>query len=283
MDLALYLRVLWRFRIIVAAGFLLAVLLAFTAVSKVSFSGGSLKLTPRKVQTWKSDAFLQVTSQNFPLGRDTPAYTNGSQRHPSSAKGDPARLSYLTTVYSQLATNDTVIRQVGIDPTKPEKGTLTVTALSGPAYSNPAILNILDFTATGPTAERAVGLASRSSKAFQSWLVGQQERAGIAPDDRVIAQEYKSATPAERISSTGKTLPVIVFLTVFGATIGLALVLENLRPPPGRATRPGERDQREDLRVEHSPEPVSQKAAVGQQVAGRSRRRRRTSARKHPA
>lgn len=234
MDLALYLRVLWRFRIIVAAGFVIAVLLAFFAVEKVSFSNG-LSISPRKGETWKSDAFLQITGPHFPLGRDVPAYTPGSSALPSAAKGDPQRLSYLTTVFAQLATGDAVIHKLGIDPTDPVTGTLAVTALAGPAYSNPAILNILDFTATGPTPQGAARLARRASMAFQSWLLEQQRANAIRPSDRVLADVYKSATPPVLVSHSGRTLPIIVFLTVFGTTMGLALVLENVRPRPSRA------------------------------------------------
>ena len=238
MDLALYARVLWRFRGIVAAGFVIAVALAFLTVEKVGFSGG-LQLSPRKAQVWKSDAFIQVTGKNFPAGRVVPAYTSGNASRPAVDVNDPARLSYLTTLYANLATNDAVIHSLGINPKKPQDGTLTVTAVPGPAYSNPAILNILDFSATGPSPARAKALASGGALAFQDWLRRNQDANDIPPNARAIAPIYKSATPAVVISHGGKTLPVIVFLTIMGATFGLALVLENLRPQPV-AAKPSE-------------------------------------------
>jgi hypothetical protein len=180
-----------------------------------------------------------VTGKNFPAGRVVPAYTPGNASRPAVDANDPARLSYLTTLYANLATNDAVIHSLGIDPKNPQLGTLTVTAVPGPAYSNPAILNILDFTATGPSPARAEGLANGGAFAFQSWLRRNQEANHIPTEARAIAPIYKSATPAVVASHRGKTLPVIIFLTIFGATIGLALVLENLRPQPA-AAKPSE-------------------------------------------
>src|SRR6266480_2324324 len=67
MDLALYARVIWRFRFIVLAGFLLALSLSLFSLARVSLKGGSPSLTYRQAEIWQSAAKLNVGSRgDFP-------------------------------------------------------------------------------------------------------------------------------------------------------------------------------------------------------------------------
>ena len=68
MDLNLYLRVLWRFRLIVVVGFVLAITVAFASVAKVG-ADGSLSISYRQQPTWQGTTRLFVTQQGFPWGR----------------------------------------------------------------------------------------------------------------------------------------------------------------------------------------------------------------------
>src|SRR5690242_12374528 len=54
MDLPLYFRVLWRFRLIVLPGFLVAIALAVLAYGKVDLA--HMKVTPRAVPQYHDDA-----------------------------------------------------------------------------------------------------------------------------------------------------------------------------------------------------------------------------------
>jgi len=253
MDLALYTRVLWRFKYIVVVGLILAIGLALLSVKKVSFSGGSLSLSPRKAQIWKTDSFLLVTQPNFPWGRTVPQYAPGSPTTgaPATAQGDPARMASLTAIYSNPAVglNDWVQAKIGLSGPHPPQGSVTVAAVPAPPYSNPAILPILDFSGTGPTPAASAVLARSASSAFAAWLSKEQSSAHTAPGDRVQLRPVTKESPAVLISHSGKTLPVIVFLTIIGATVGLALVLENVRPRPAPA-----------LRAETAPPPARQSA-----------------------
>lgn len=240
MDLALYVRVLWRFRIVVAAGLALAILLAFFAVERVSISSGRMKLAPRKAEVWKTDSFLLVTQSDFPWGRSVTRYTRADPTtgKPPVPKGDPQRLATLTALYAGIAMNDVVRARIGLSSLRPSTTrTVTVTAVPAPAYSTPAIQPILDFAATGATPAAAVALAQGATNAFRQWLQSEQQAGRIAPADRVVLWPYTRATPPVLVSSTGKTLPVIIFLTILGITVGLALVLENLRPRPAAVRR----------------------------------------------
>jgi hypothetical protein len=231
MDLALYLRVIWRFKFLFAAGFILAVGLAFLSVEKVSFKGG-FTMSPRKQPTYKTDAYLLVTQSGFPWGRSQAPYTRGNPvtGAPSVPISDPQRFAQLTGLYAQLATGDAVRQSLHLSPLHPELGTVSVTAVAAPPYSNPAVLPVLDVAATGPTAARAADLALRASASFRTWLAKQQESAGIPDTERVYVTPITKFTPPVIVSHSHKMLPVIVFISLLGITFGTALVLENLRP-----------------------------------------------------
>jgi hypothetical protein len=97
MDMQLYLRILWRFKPLVAAGLLLAIPLAVLSFAKVSFAGGSPSLKYRQAQTWQSEAVLFVTQRGFPWGTTTPQYqpANATEGLPAVPTADANRLSSL--------------------------------------------------------------------------------------------------------------------------------------------------------------------------------------------
>src|SRR5688572_29756916 len=113
-DIQLYLRVLWRFRLLVAAGFTLAVVLALLSFARVSFENGlgPPKLTYREQEKWVSYSTLYVTQPGFPWGYsvikqpdpDEQLETRTKQIAPEFA--DPTRFASLAVLYAYLATSD---------------------------------------------------------------------------------------------------------------------------------------------------------------------------------
>lgn len=219
MDLALYARVIWRFRLIVAAGVVLAVVLS--------------ALSYRTATTWQSTETLLVTQRGFPQGRTVlPGGTSsgqGSSGHPAlgTTFADPQRFSQLALFYSQLANSDAVQLMVA------RRG------LKGAMTAQPAVLGnslgggLLPFitilgTAAGP--QTAVRIAEEGASAFQRYLDEQQTAAAIPINQRVVVQVVNRARDAVILQGPKKTLPVVIFLTVLIAALGLAFVLENLRP-----------------------------------------------------
>jgi hypothetical protein len=216
-DLSLHLRVLWRFKIALAVGLFVAVFLALLAGTKAS------------AKTWKSEATLFVTQPGFPWGRTVIKYLPGdiSTGKPSIPTADPQRLASLTALYAQLATSEPVAPWLkGIERRHEQ---LTVTAVPAPQYSTPTLLPLLQIAATAPSQARAVSLANRASDSFRTWLARQQATADIPDAERVVVEPISRADTAKRVGGAGKTLPVIVFLAVLAATVGLIFVLENLR------------------------------------------------------
>src|SRR2546423_9864638 len=97
MDLSLYSRVLWRWRLFVVPGLLLAIFAAVFSVARVGPHGVSY----RQSEQYVSYSKIFVTQQGFPWGRLTPAANST----------DPGRFASLATIYSSLADGDGV-RQI---------------------------------------------------------------------------------------------------------------------------------------------------------------------------
>jgi hypothetical protein len=235
MDVQLYLRILWRFRVLVAAGVLLAISLAVLSFAKVSFAGGGPTVKYRQAQIWQSEAVLFVTQRGFPWGTTTPQYqpANPAEGLPPVPTADANRLSSLAVLYAQLATTHQVQRLMRHLPAKPTD--VSVTTIAAPPYSTPAILPVISVKGLGTSPARAAALAADQARAIVQY-VGRNQRAADTPQSkRVLVQEVQNPLPklALVVGKRKKTLPIIVFLAVMVATLGLVFVLENMRPGDG--------------------------------------------------
>ncbi len=85
MDLALYGRVLWRFKWLVLLGLLLALALTVFSVAKVDGKG---HLQYRKQEVWQGEADVLLTQGGFPEGR---ALFPGSTRSAPANTATPIR------------------------------------------------------------------------------------------------------------------------------------------------------------------------------------------------
>jgi hypothetical protein len=231
MDLQLYLRVLWRFRIVVVAGFLLACGLAFLSLVKVSFEGGSVSMSYRQQETWASEATLLVTQPGFPEGRSiTELYrlrvdpaTGREIAEPRFAS--PDRFAELASLYSQLAMSDNV-RQIMLED-GPVEGSVVAEPLESPDGST---LPLIRISAAAGSPAVAQSLAQREVDAFLEFLAGHQQQSNIPSEARTDVNLVQAPQAASLIVPRKMTRPIVIFLTVMIAVLGLAFVLENLRP-----------------------------------------------------
>jgi hypothetical protein len=225
MDVRLYLRVLWRFRVLVAAGFLLAFALMFISLFSVSFKRG---ISFRQHQIWKSDETLLVTQRGFPWGRAIFPQPLKNGQPAASPFADTGRFVDLAIFYSQLANSDQV--QALVLKSGPLNGVYNASPVvdtSGPQSSSLPIFAI-EGQAISPAA--AVHIARRASTAFKRYITQQQAAASIPENQRVIISTVSEAQKAKIAQKRKLTSPIIVFLAVLVATLGLAFILENLRP-----------------------------------------------------
>lgn len=215
MDLQLYIRVLGRFKVLVGAGAVLALLLAFVSMVKVD-PLGSKKFSYRQSEQWVSYTKLFVTEPGFPWGSLSGADAT-----------DPGRLTSLAILYSQLANSDAVkaiMRQRG-----PVNGSIEIATIpAGPNSSED--LPLISIAAFSDSAAGAKTLAKRQADAFRQYLIAQQTQNRISANERVQVNVVQQARYAQLVKGRSKTLPIVIFLTVMVAVIGLAFLLENLRP-----------------------------------------------------
>jgi hypothetical protein len=216
-DLRLYFRVLWRFRILVGVGFVLAIALALLATVRVDLSHGAPKLVYRSHETWMTSSTMLVTKAGFPIGRSTDADPN-----------DSAHLAELATIYATLASSDAV-RQLMLQD-GPIHGTVTAAPVTSPVDAG-FVLPMVRVSGTATTPRAALTVTRRASGALKTYIEQQQESNGIASHQRVILRQVSGPlTSLTRVEGRPKTLPAVVFLAVLTAVLGLAFVLENMRP-----------------------------------------------------
>lgn len=231
MDLPLYFRVLWRFRLIVLPGFLVAITLAVLAYGKVSFAHG-LKITPRATPVFHIDALLLVTQEGFPWGESQQPYVAGDAAKgiPPVPVGDFSRMSGIAMIYSELADSDTVKALARLKPAKTEK---LFTSPYAPASAPPGtVLPMVALSADAASPARAAALINARIAAFRGYIESQQAKADLSERKRVIVEVLRGGDPKTAIVLSGKkkTLPIVVFLAAMIAVTGLAFMLENMRP-----------------------------------------------------
>jgi hypothetical protein len=218
MDLPLYARVLWRFRLLMFVGFLLAVLMAILAMFTIRFDGGKPRLERRGIELWQSQATLVLTQNGFLAG-----YVPGTSRI------DPLSFTSLTSTYGRLAGSDEVlslIKRSGV----PQGGEFSAAAAVDYAGGRAEPLPMLNLYGTGLTPGKAQKLTNVGTRVFIDYIAERQDQAGIPEKRRVLLRVVNSAQPAILIKAPKKTLPIVVFLAVLFAMTALVFVLENLRP-----------------------------------------------------
>lgn len=222
MDLNLYWRVIWRFRALVAGGLALALLLAVASVAKPNGAG----LSYRSPETFESKTTLFVTQGGFPWGRSVLPVTQTPQGGAVSQYADTTRFSSLAILYSHLANGNevgTMLRRGG-----PLDGTFVAAPV--PSDDGNGFIPFIDITAHAPSAIGARRLAGRASTGLQRYIANLQQANGIKASDRVQLRLVTGPTQATVFEGHKLTKPVAIFLLIAILTLGIAFMLENLRP-----------------------------------------------------
>jgi hypothetical protein len=232
MDLQLYARVLWRFRIVVAIGTSLAIGLAFLSYYSVSLSGGP-SVSPRAPEVWRSDATLFVTQPGFPWGRLGVASSDfsatGAGAEEQSADGfrfaDPSRFVDLAMLYSYLAESDSVRRIMEQDA--PVDGQIQAEPIASDEGDG---LPLVGISAMANSPKGAVELVDRQIAAFSKYIAQQQQLSQTPKSDRVMIERVAGPGAPQLEIPRKKTEPIAIFLAAMIVTLASAFVLENLRP-----------------------------------------------------
>jgi hypothetical protein len=202
MDIGVYARVFWRFRVIVLAGILLGAVLAYLTAARGS-------------EQWAAYSRIFVTQKGFPYGSIETSTTGSTILVPQAI------------LYANLADSDPV-QKLAFGNKKPPG---TVQAAPVPvAPGSTDDLPLISIAGIADTPEAARHLASAETRALTTFVTQQQEANGIPPAQRVLLQIVKAPTDVTLLKGRSKTLPILVFLTMVIAACGLAVLLENLRP-----------------------------------------------------
>ncbi|MEX0801335.1 MAG: hypothetical protein WD379_08970 [Dehalococcoidia bacterium] len=224
MDLQLYLRVLWRFRLIVLLGLVLAFALAFLSYVRVSFDDGAPTFSYRDAQLWRSRATLWATRRDFAAGElilEDETQLTGS-------------FGGLASLYTTLVTSDEVLEILRKDG--PVNGFVEVkTAV---ALDKRSPLPFIAIEAFSPSPRDAVSLAGREINAILEYHERQLDEAEVPPNRRIVLKVLASPRPPELVADRSFTRPAVVFVTALIAVIGFVFILENLRPRRVRRVAP---------------------------------------------
>lgn len=244
MDLQLYFRVLWRFKFIVLLGLLLALALALLSTVRITSDG----IKYRDQELWSSSMRLLVTQSGFPEGRlyaqeppqpgEDPATTPPIATQSGIPVVDPGRFNNLAILYAELATSDPVRLLMRRDG--PVRGQIVATALRDDRSGT--LLPMIDLAAISTSPREAITLALRSADSLNRFIARQQRANDVPAADRVVVQTIVQPKGARLFQPRSKTMPIVVFLVVMFAIVGLAFLLESVRPRAGEVGAPGEPD-----------------------------------------
>ncbi len=232
MDLQRFMRVLWRFRVVVLVGFLLALALATLSYVRVSLNSGGIKVSYRSPEIWQSRSTLLLTQQGFPWGRSVyPTPEVDRSGRPIITPGTPlfagdTRFASLAVFYSEMANSDAVraLMQRG----GPLRGTITAQPVPDQISGN--ALPFIILSGLGTSAKDAALAVRRGTTAFQDYLRSQQSANRIPENQRVVVQVIAKPDPPVVSVPRRKTRLVFIFVAIMAAAIALAFILENLRP-----------------------------------------------------
>lgn len=214
MDLGLLGRTIWRFKLLVLVGLVVATGLAFLSMMKVTTSG---KVSYRQHEKWASYAQIFVTQKGFPWGQLRPPTTTDSGRFVS-----------LALLYSSLANSDPVkqrMKKMG----PPIVGEIDSAAvLTSPGSSD--ALPIVSLAGISESKQDSLELTRRAAVSLVQYIRSQQEANAIPADDRVVVQIIEQPGRATLLAGRSKTVPIMVFMAIMTVFLAMTLVLENLRP-----------------------------------------------------
>jgi hypothetical protein len=238
MDIRLLLRLIARFRYIALVGLLLAV--AATIFSAARLDASRWQLEYRQKLQYTSTAVVLVDGDQpswlyaVPPADDS---TSSSSAVTSSSLADPARLGGLTALYGYFVRSDAVRKLTGDDPINSVSAETITTAVG----NNTDPLPLLAITGTGGSPAAAMNLAGRVTTAFRNYVIRRQAAAGVSRKEGVSLQIVNAPRPGTLVAPRSYTRSIVAGLLTLIATIGLMLLLENLRP--AGAPVPGDGDR----------------------------------------
>jgi hypothetical protein len=248
MDLRTHFAVLRRFRLLVVASVLLGTVLAAVALFEVPPKDGGL-VQFRKKEVWSSTSTLYITQPGFPEGR----ILAGGESEPGASTtrdggaprfGDMQRFSALAITYSYLLMSDEVRKAIGPIPAGAE---IVNTAVSEGTGSNKEILPLISIDGRAEDPQLARELNEKAIKALTSFVSKQQIENGIPERERVrISVITPPSVPTVAVPHS-YTAGIVLWILSVMLGLGLAYLLENLRPSVAATPFEGDDDDSDGM------------------------------------
>jgi hypothetical protein len=226
--------------VVVVLGVVIGLLLALISLARLEFVDGSPKLTARTPVEWVSTSMVRVTQPGFPEGYALLDETLGTPKTglngdtPQPRFSDPSRYSALAGLYVEFAKSDPLERLV-LRGTGPDT---RYDALTVKTPDGSAVLPLIAMVGYGPSGDAAAVVANRATTALRRYIGQLQVRNGVPADKRVELVVMSRASKAEVFKPRSLVRPIFLFMLPALLAVGLAFLLENLRPSVKRG--PGE-------------------------------------------
>ena len=244
-----HIRALWRFRLVLVLGLAVALLAAIAIQYRIDFSNVPPALTERNQPTYLTTARILVTSPDVPYlrisvtrapvaatGEAASAAAAAAVAPPVEERPDLGILVRAANLYPLLITSDEV-RRIRDEMFGPLPGNVTaqgIFSIANPNRFEPTTLPVIELVAGSDSAKGAIDLAQGTVDAFRRYIRGQQDRAKLKADERILLQQLQE--PRSALASGGGSLglPVLVAFALLAAFGALALLLDRLFPSERR-------------------------------------------------
>jgi hypothetical protein len=228
MNLARHASLLWRFRAVTAGGIIIGLVLALLATYHVGPGG----FERRGISVYSSMSTIRVTQAGFPEGRSVfptttlPTNTDGTVVEPPKNElgfADPGRFPNLAEVYAQWATSDQVRERMASHPSPGQ-----ITAMAVPNASGSAILPLIQFTATAPTAQAAQALNTEAVEALRGLIKAEADASQVPSKQRVELPTLNEASPGALIAGPSHTAAILAILLCLIGTVAVTHLLASI-------------------------------------------------------
>ena len=222
MELSRHAQVLWRFRVIIAAGVIAGLVLAIGTLFSVSPSG----LKWRQGLEYKSASTLFVTQPGFPWGRaNLPTNTDGapaSATAPDQNFAEPARFAGLASIYSFLVRGEEVRALI---PGHPSDSLIAAEPFVSSTGGNSDTLPLIGLVTFGKTPLAARQLNGQAITALTTYIARQQRASQTAAAQRAVIQVLNPPSAGVVAKPRSMTGAIVVFLLCVIGAVALAYII----------------------------------------------------------
>ncbi|MGH3037182.1 MAG: zinc ribbon domain-containing protein [Gaiellaceae bacterium] len=236
-----YVRAVKRYWWVLVLGVGVALVAAIAAVYRIDLASVPPTLEKREQITYTSSARLLVTSAEAPYFRTTVPRVSES---PATGEGqEPSSTTFLTApdlgtlistanLYPILVESDEVA-QIRQEMAGPLPGTVTSRAIyevNSPSRFELSQVPVLEIYGSSDTYGGAVKLTEATVSAFLAYMDDTQDEASLDRDERILLQQIQRPAGAVASGGASLSLPLMLFVVISAAFVGLAILLDRLFP-----------------------------------------------------